>query len=94
VIASSLFKHLPWEQVPPLDIVLEGGCECRSEGRFLFLSKAWKQLNTLTPGNVSSCGDPVRNDSLDNCMASSFAFIHNKYDFSGDETMNNEHVGE
>lgn len=59
-----------------------------------FLSQTLKQLITLIPVNVSGCGYPVRNDSLDNCMARNFAFVRNKYDCSGDETMNNEHVDE
>jgi hypothetical protein len=59
-----------------------------------FLSQTWKDLITLTPVNESSCGYSVRNDSLDNCVARNFAFIRNKYDCSGDETMNNEHVDE
>lgn len=59
-----------------------------------FLFQTWKQLITLTPVKVSSCGYPVRNDSLDNCVARNFAALRNKYDCSGDETMNNEHVDE
>jgi hypothetical protein len=63
-----------------------------AKGRILV--QAWKELITLTPVDVSSYGYPVGNDSLDNCLARSFAFVRNKYDCLGDETMKNEQVEE
>lgn len=59
-----------------------------------FLSQTWKQLITLTLVKESSFGYPVRDDSLDNCVARNFAVLRNTHDCSGDETMNNEHVDE